>query len=92
MSNEDDPWVLRAELEARDEEIATLRGVVAALCPGAAKSRGERRGRRLTRAVGWSVAMSAAVGVLVGFAVGLASVDGLRGLSAPAHTPAACRP
>ena len=72
MSN-DDRWALRAELEARRDEIATLRGVVAALRERAARRRGEP-GRTTIR----SLVAAAAVGALLGFALAFVVVEWLR--------------
>jgi hypothetical protein len=66
MSNDEDRWALRAELQARKEEIATLRGVVAAL-------RTQRKSKKAParRVTIRSVVVAAGFGALVGFALAI---------------------
>jgi hypothetical protein len=78
MSNDEDHSALRAELDARKEEIAVLRGVVAALRDRAATRRRNNEGRE--RRAGSVIVASVAVvvGALLGFAVALALFEGGR--------------
>jgi hypothetical protein len=77
IHDDDGRWAVHAELEARKEEIATLRGVVAALRDSAAARRAREDGRS-KMALRVRLAVAAVAGVLMGFALAMAILHWMR--------------